>query len=582
MSELRDECGVAAIYHLPGKGVSPLCLELGPEGVSRLMPRMLLDIQNRGQLAAGMTSFNPHRSQLIDTHKEVGSVSEVFRMSHRAEFESLMKEYTGRAAIGHVRYATCGAEDRSYAQPFERHHIKKHKWFSFAFNGQLANYVELRSRLLDDDDNHLARETDTEIFMHEICTAVSVEHRPPLVEVFRQVAEKFDGAYSVVFLDALGDMVVARDPLGIKPLCYAVEGPLFAAASESVALMNLGFAPQSIKSLPPGQAVVISDGRLEIADVRPQPAPCPLLLRMGLLRQRGQHAGRAERLSRPQGAGRGVGPVRDGAHRRGHRGRAGSRHQQGGGRRHGLCPEDPQRRGPDPQPLQRPDLYRGQRRPQTQGRNQVHPAPRSARRKAGAAGRGLDRPGDHAEGPLAADARVGTAQGNPRPRGLSADHLRPASTASTCRRSASFSPRSFFRAGRSRPASRPRWRPGWGPIRSAICPSKPSPGRSVSRPASCVKPASRANIPRPAVRSWPASPSRTTATTSPAGPTKPSAPPGNCSSSRHADAAPAGSSFIALNFSIQSSRRTNGPSCCCCVAGSTVFNWLCVAWIFCV
>ena len=90
-------------------------------------------------------------------------------MNHRAEYENLMKEYDGRAAIGHVRYATCGADDRSYAQPFERHHIKKHKWFSFAFNGQLANYAELRKELLADDDNHLARETDTEIFMHEIC-----------------------------------------------------------------------------------------------------------------------------------------------------------------------------------------------------------------------------------------------------------------------------------------------------------------------------------------------------------------------------------------------------------------------------
>jgi amidophosphoribosyltransferase len=263
MSEIHDECGVAAIYHLPGKGISPLCVEQGPEAVSRLMPRMLLDIQNRGQLAAGMTSFNPHRSQLIDTYKEVGSVAEVFRMSHRVEYENLMSENTGRAAIGHVRYATCGSDDRSYAQPFERHHIKKHKWFSFAFNGQLANYAELRQQLLGDNDNHLARETDTEIFMHEICTALSVERRPPLVEVFGQLAGKFDGAYSMVYLDALGEMAVARDPLGVKPLCYALEGPLFAAASESVALLNLGFAAESIKSLPPGQLAAISDGRLE-------------------------------------------------------------------------------------------------------------------------------------------------------------------------------------------------------------------------------------------------------------------------------------------------------------------------------
>ena len=269
MSELHDECGVAAIYHLPGRGVSPLCTEPGPEGVSRLMPRMLLDIQNRGQLAAGMTTYHPHRKQLIDTYKEVGTVCEVFRMNHRAQYENLMKEYDGRAAIGHVRYATCGADDRGFAQPFERHHIKKHKWFSFAFNGQLTNYQELRTELLGDENNHLARESDTEVIMHEICTELSVDRQPDLVDVFRQLAAKFDAAYSMVFLDALGDMVVARDPLGIKPLCYAIEGPLFAAASESVALMNLGFAPESIKSVPPGHAILIRDGRLEIHSFAP-------------------------------------------------------------------------------------------------------------------------------------------------------------------------------------------------------------------------------------------------------------------------------------------------------------------------
>ena len=270
MSEVHEECGVAAIYHLPNRGLSALCPEQGPEQVSRLMPRMLLDIQNRGQLAAGITTYDPKRQQIIDTYKDVGGVSEVFRLSHRGKFESLMEEYAGRAAIGHVRYATCGQDDRSYAQPFERHHIKKHKWFSFAFNGQLANFMDLREELLDDDNNHLSRETDTEILMHQICAALSTERRPSLLDVCRHLARKFDGAYSLVFLDALGNMMVARDPLGVKPLSYAVEGPLFAAASESVALLNLGFAAESIKSVPPGHAAIIYDGRLEIEPfVRP-------------------------------------------------------------------------------------------------------------------------------------------------------------------------------------------------------------------------------------------------------------------------------------------------------------------------
>ena len=113
------------------------------------MPRMLLDVQNRGQLSAGITSYHPDRHQLIDTHKDLGTVREVFRLSHRGKSESLMREYAGFAAIGHVRYATCGQDDRSYAQPFERHHLQKSKWFSFAFNGQLANYQQLRDNLLD-------------------------------------------------------------------------------------------------------------------------------------------------------------------------------------------------------------------------------------------------------------------------------------------------------------------------------------------------------------------------------------------------------------------------------------------------
>jgi amidophosphoribosyltransferase len=271
MSTLHEECGVAAIYHLPGPAPSPLCTRQGPGEVSRLMPRMLLDIQNRGQLSAGMTTYDPHRNQLIDTHKDVGSVSEVFRLSHRGKAESLMRRYAGRAAIGHVRYATCGLDERSYAQPFERHHIRKHKWFSFAFNGQLANYDQLRRKLLGDNNNYLARETDTEIIMHQLCQSLKGDRHPPLFDVCGMFAEKFDGAYSLVFLDALGNMLVARDPLGIKPLSYAVEGPLFAAASESVALVNLGFQPESIRSLEPGEAAVISDGLLEVRSFAPSP-----------------------------------------------------------------------------------------------------------------------------------------------------------------------------------------------------------------------------------------------------------------------------------------------------------------------
>ncbi len=517
MSELHEECGVAAIYHLPGKGKSPLCPEQGPEEISRLMPRMLLDIQNRGQLAAGMTTYNPRRNQIIDTYKDVGSVNEVFRLSHRGKYEAIMREYAGRAAIGHVRYATCGTDDRSYAQPFERHHIKKHKWFSFAFNGQLANYMELREELLDDDDNHLARETDTEIFMHQICAALSTDDRPPLIDVCRHFARKFDGAYSLVFLDALGDMMVARDPLGIKPLCYAVEGPLFAAASESVALLNLGFAPERIKSVPPGHADHHYRRGTGTPAIRRQPAPRPLLLRVDLLRQRGQHARRAsvylsrkalgEELARletlPIDSDTVVVPVPDtskaaadamayalkipcveGLIRNRYSGRT---FIEGSGDR---------KRKAETKYTPLGEVLEGKRVILVE--DSIVRATTLARA-------------------FAADSATGPAQGNPRPRGLPAHYRTVFLRHRHVDGERTFRPEfSQGRADLTR-RSRPKWRPSSAPIRSATCPSTPSPGPSAWTPIISAAPASPANIPPPAASIYRKSPWRTTATTSPAG-----------------------------------------------------------------
>jgi len=56
MAELHHECGIAAIYQLPGESSGRPSPPQGPGAVSRWIPRLLLDIQNRGQLAAGLTS----------------------------------------------------------------------------------------------------------------------------------------------------------------------------------------------------------------------------------------------------------------------------------------------------------------------------------------------------------------------------------------------------------------------------------------------------------------------------------------------------------------------------------------------
>src|SRR5262245_4500540 len=69
MGELYHECGVAAVHHAAEGSISRLAPNPGNRNsAARLVPRMLLDMQNRGQLAAGMASFRPDRSALIKTH----------------------------------------------------------------------------------------------------------------------------------------------------------------------------------------------------------------------------------------------------------------------------------------------------------------------------------------------------------------------------------------------------------------------------------------------------------------------------------------------------------------------------------
>ena len=140
MTTLHEECGIAAVYQLDQ-------LSAPPVNVTQYIPGMLLDLQNRGQLSTGVTSYNPKRDRLLQTYKELGNVGAVFRMYHTRKYKAIVERFSGNAAIGHVRYATSGLDNRNFAQPFERVHGRKWKWFSIAFNGNLANFEALKTQL---------------------------------------------------------------------------------------------------------------------------------------------------------------------------------------------------------------------------------------------------------------------------------------------------------------------------------------------------------------------------------------------------------------------------------------------------
>jgi len=252
--EAKHECGIAAAY----------IKENGDSANKALfyLYKMLLNLQHRGQLSAGITTYNPKRAQLIDTYKEIGTVNEVFKTNDRLKSAEIFSKYAGNKGIGHVRYATFGAEDKNYAQPFERHHGRMWKWFSFCFNGNLVNYPQLKKALMSKPGYHMILNTDTEIMMHYLARELMGPVKPSLTKVFNNLSRKFDGAYNILFINAYGDLAIVRDPLGIRPLCYGIKNGMLLAASESNALVNCGV--YDVKSLEPGKMIRVKDGNIEV------------------------------------------------------------------------------------------------------------------------------------------------------------------------------------------------------------------------------------------------------------------------------------------------------------------------------
>ena len=253
--EANHQCGIAAVY----------IKENGDSANKALfyLYKLLLNQQNRGQLSAGITTFNPNRMQILDTYKDLGPVNEVFRTSDRQNSLELFKRYAGNKGIGHVRYATSGSEDRGLAQPFERHHGRKWKWFSFCWNGNLANYSELKQHLMDKADYHIVHNnSDTEILMHYLSRELRGSTRPNLIKVFTRLAQKLDGCFNMAFINAFGEMIILRDPYGFRPIVYGWKDDMFLAASESNALINCGVT--DYKNLEPGHLIYIKNGNVQI------------------------------------------------------------------------------------------------------------------------------------------------------------------------------------------------------------------------------------------------------------------------------------------------------------------------------
>ena len=222
-----------------------------------------MDLQHRGQLSAGITTYDKNRKRLLQTYKDNGKVDEVFKINHKFKYKNIIEKYAGYVGIGHTRYATSGDDSDTLAQPFERPHGRLSKWFSLSYNGNLANYDQLKSNL-ENVGYNMTYDSDTEVIMHHLSRDLQENNPHEKInfrKIFNKLTNDFDGSYNICFVNAEGKFCAIRDPRGFKPLSYGIKDDLLIVASESVVLSNLKIDSFDFK---PGELLIADENGYDI------------------------------------------------------------------------------------------------------------------------------------------------------------------------------------------------------------------------------------------------------------------------------------------------------------------------------
>ena len=227
VKSLNEECGVFGIW--------------GHPDAAKLTYFGLYSLQHRGQEGAGILSNDAGQ---LKRHRDMGLLSEVFR--DPANLDKL----TGKAAIGHVRYATAGEASVDNIQPFM---FKFHDGqLGLAHNGNLTNAESLRHEL-EKNGAILNSTSDSEILAHLIRRS----HNPSFMGKVKEALSTVKGgfAYLLMIEDKL---IAALDPHGFRPLSLGkMSNGAIVVSSETCAFEGVG--AEWIRDVNPGEVVIIDD-----------------------------------------------------------------------------------------------------------------------------------------------------------------------------------------------------------------------------------------------------------------------------------------------------------------------------------
>ena len=224
---LNEECGLFGVW---GHAEAPQLTYYG-----------LHSLQHRGQEGAGMVVTDGH---VLKSHKAEGLVNDVFN-------QKIIENLKGRSAIGHVRYATAGGGGVANVQPF-LFNSQSVGSFALAHNGNLVNATQLKNQL-EIEGSIFHTTSDTEVLAHLIRLSGSTIS---FKERVKRALSLVEGAYAFLVMTET-ELMIAVDPLGLRPVSIGRIGEGYAVASETCAFDLIG--AEYIRDVKPGELVVIND-----------------------------------------------------------------------------------------------------------------------------------------------------------------------------------------------------------------------------------------------------------------------------------------------------------------------------------
>jgi len=222
---LNEECGIFGVW--------------GHPEAAQLTYYGLHSLQHRGQEGTGMVVTD---GENLKTVKGEGLVSEIFT-------NEAMQQLSGKAAIGHVRYATAGGSGYENVQPLQFNFQTGS--LALAHNGNLVNATALKHQL-EAQGSIFQTSSDTEVLAHLIRRAGF----PQLKDQVKNALSMIKGAYAFLILTE-NELMVALDPNGMRPLSIGMLGGAYVVASETCALDIIG--AEFIRDVTAGELVIISD-----------------------------------------------------------------------------------------------------------------------------------------------------------------------------------------------------------------------------------------------------------------------------------------------------------------------------------